>query len=185
MFLTQNDTNPIVTVSNRTNIISVLKIDHTNRSGVKMQGTQIRHWFNGGQHAYVIASIKTKSDSSEYPCITKYNSDSNSVEFTTCVDTPLIGNYDKTSNLNFIISDFIHSTDSTPFVFAIRSQTYNGVMLISTNSSNGTFTGASLIKDPTASRDPIDGQILFHSVNKDKSKILITFPLKKNQLGIV
>ena len=135
-----------------------------------MQGTQIQHWFESNQHAYIIASIKTKVDSFQYPCITKYDAEGDVIEFTTCIDTPLAGNYNKASNLNYGIASFSNLVDTTPVVFAIRSQTYSGVVLIKMNENNGTFTSASLFKDSNVNGNPIDGQILFQSVTGDKSK---------------
>ena len=133
-----------------------------------MQGTQIEHWYNTDGEVYMIASVKTKSDSSQYAWATRYNGGTDSIEYTVCVDTPLSGSYAKASNLNFVMSAFSSTSLGKNPELAIRSQTHSGVLQIQVNRSSGAVEKSFLMEDSTGI--PIDGQILFHSVTGHESK---------------
>ena len=96
------------------------------------------------------------------------------IEYTTCIDTPLIGTYDKNSNLNFALAGFASTNRVSDYYAMIRSQTYNGVLIFDFRSDTGEFSNSMMIQDPTHN-DSMDGQLLHHSINRFEGIFINSF----------
>ena len=96
------------------------------------------------------------------------------IEHTTCIDPPLIGTYDKNTNLNFALAVFASTNRVSDYYAMIRSQTYNGVLIFDIRSDNGEFSNSMMIQDPTHN-DSMDGQLLHHSINRFEGIFINSF----------
>ena len=52
------------------------------------------------------------------------------VEYTVCYDMPLIGNYNKDTNKNFIIASFVNNSTSSNMQMMARSSDHGGIVFI-------------------------------------------------------
>ena len=159
---------------NGKSLSAAFQIDHQNRGSDRMDAVSVKYWFSSTEMAYVVASVKTKPDGTQYPWITKFNAEDIIIEYTTCIDTPLIGTYDKSNNLNFALAGFASLHRNSDYYAMIRSQTYSGVLIFDIESDNGQLSNSMVIQDPTHN-DTMDGQLLHHSINRFEGIFINSF----------
>ena len=125
--LTQDGDTPVLSYFNRFTLLKSLKIDHQDRNSDMMQAITVKNWFEDDYIAYYAASVKFNSDGTQYPWLSAFNATGQSFKFSFCLNTNLIGAYNKDSNLNYVPAHFASDSRGRFFRIAIRSQTYGGI----------------------------------------------------------
>ena len=127
VILSQNGDTPVISYFSEFSLLKSLQIDHQDRSGATMQGVSVSNWFQNSYTFYVVASVKTNVDGTQYPWLSTFNTTGQNIEFHTCVNTKLKGAYNKESNLNYIIANLATSTNGGFLRIAARSQDFGGI----------------------------------------------------------
>ena len=126
--LTQNGDVPFVNIINQDNILFSKQIDYENRTK-PLIGTHVSYMYGGSEAYYFVGSIHQDSNI-ETPCVSKVSQSNGNVEYTVCYDIPLIGNYNKDTNKNFIIASFVNNSTSSNMQMMARSSDHGGIVFI-------------------------------------------------------
>lgn len=156
--LTQYGQIPVVSTWTQTNLNYSIAFDFAERSGSTLTAFQVQAWDDNVIGFFIIGFIRSKPDSSKYLCLSKLNS-TGVVDYIQWFDTPLLGNYHKTTNINVCFSNYKSSGSDDDFIVLFRSATYNGIIQAEFFDDTGNLSRAELMRDSTFS-NPIDGQII-------------------------
>ena len=126
--LTQNGDVPFINIINQDNILFSKQIDYEDRT-TPLIGTHVAYMYGGSETYYFVGSIH-QNNNTETPWVSKVSQDNGNVEYTIWYDMPLIGNYNKDTNKNFIIASFVDNSSSSNMKMMARSSDHGGIVFI-------------------------------------------------------
>ena len=104
-----------------------IQIDFNDRNGALVQGISVNNWLQLNYTVYLVASVKVNTDGTQYPWISAYNVTDQNMKFHMCLNSGLIGQFNKHSNRNFALASIGCPDCNESFRAAIRSQRYGGI----------------------------------------------------------